>query len=77
MGGDPASGRGYDRFGVATDYLRSLRVGDVVKVILKESGRFRLPTPSNTHADVRKIPLIMIGPGTGVAPFLAFLQKIL
>uniref|UniRef100_A0A183V311 FAD-binding FR-type domain-containing protein n=1 Tax=Toxocara canis TaxID=6265 RepID=A0A183V311_TOXCA len=74
---EPIDGRRYSRHGVASDWLASLKVGDQVQVMLKEPSRFRLPPLSNSCSDVRRIPLIMIGPGTGVAPYLSFLQHIL
>src|SRR5262249_28587999 len=56
------------RRGVASNFLgvRSLP-GDEVRVYL-QSSKFRLPT--NPTA-----PIIMIGPGTGIAPFRAFLEE--
>ena len=61
------------RLGVASNFLASLRpaaedgrVIDRVGVWLR-SGCVRLPTHS-------EVPLLMFGPGTGVAPFRAFLQ---
>uniref|UniRef100_F1KY31 Methionine synthase reductase n=1 Tax=Ascaris suum TaxID=6253 RepID=F1KY31_ASCSU len=74
---DAVDGRRYPRHGLASDWLASLRIGDHVKIMLKEASRFRLPPPTLAKADVRRIPLIMVGPGTGVAPYLSFLQHIL
>uniref|UniRef100_F1KZJ6 Methionine synthase reductase n=2 Tax=Ascaris TaxID=6251 RepID=F1KZJ6_ASCSU len=74
---DAVDGRRYPRHGLASDWLASLRIGDHVKIMLKEASRFRLPPPILAKADVRRIPLIMVGPGTGVAPYLSFLQHIL
>uniref|UniRef100_A0A914ZRI6 Methionine synthase reductase n=1 Tax=Parascaris univalens TaxID=6257 RepID=A0A914ZRI6_PARUN len=74
---DAVDGRCYPRHGLASDWLASLRLGDHVKIILKEASRFRLPPPTLAKADARRIPLIMVGPGTGVAPYLSFLQHIL
>jgi sulfite reductase (NADPH) flavoprotein alpha-component len=57
------------RHGVASNFLgvRSLP-GDEVRVYLQSSPKFRLPTDPST-------PIIMIGPGTGIAPFRAFLEE--
>lgn len=62
------SHQGEDRWGVATRYLCDLAEGDSVSVFIEANDRFRLP--ADTSRDV-----IMIGPGTGVAPFRAFVQE--
>jgi sulfite reductase (NADPH) flavoprotein alpha-component len=54
--------------GVATTWLADrVADGDVVPMYCVQAAHFRLP--ENTGA-----PVIMIGPGTGVAPYRAFLQ---
>ncbi|KFD69816.1 hypothetical protein M514_06159 [Trichuris suis] len=64
-----SEGRFFYRQGVATGYLRQLKPGDQVTAFLKEAGTFRLP--ENLHT-----PIVMIGPGTGVAPYVGFLRHI-
>ncbi|KAJ5537342.1 hypothetical protein N7513_010528 [Penicillium frequentans] len=54
---------GKDRFGLATRYLSSLKVGSPITVSVKSSV-MKLPPQ----------PLIMAGLGTGLAPFRAFVQ---
>lgn len=65
--GQARSGRGEYR-GVASNYLAGLRPGESVSVFISapDSG-FRLPENPET-------PIIMVGPGTGIAPFRGFLQ---
>lgn len=58
---------GRDRFGQATRYLNSLRVGSPLTVSVKPSV---MKLPSKTTA-----PIIMAGLGTGLAPFRAFVQE--
>jgi sulfite reductase (NADPH) flavoprotein alpha-component len=57
-----------DRWGAATHHLCELKEGDTVPVFIDANDRFRLP--SDPARDV-----IMIGPGSGVAPFRAFVQE--
>jgi sulfite reductase (NADPH) flavoprotein alpha-component len=59
--------QGQTRWGAASNFLASREDGDVVPVYIEANERFRLP--SDRARDV-----IMIGPGTGVAPFRAFAQ---
>lgn len=55
--------------GVASTYLADrVRPGQKVRVFVHASPRFRLPADGDT-------PIIMVGPGTGVAPFRAFLEE--
>ena len=61
---------GRRRTGVASDQLnRRLQPGDRVGVFLEAKRRFRLPADSSA-------PLVMIGAGTGIAPYRAFLQQL-
>ncbi|MWV42996.1 assimilatory sulfite reductase (NADPH) flavoprotein subunit [Paenibacillus sp. HJL G12] len=58
---------GRDRYGVCSVQLAErLQSGDSLPVYIQHNPNFRLPVNPDT-------PIIMIGPGTGVAPFRAFL----
>lgn len=66
--GPAISGRGIYK-GVSSNYLAGRRAGDTVHAIVRETkAGFRLP-------DDPMKPIVMIGPGTGLAPFRGFLQE--
>uniref|UniRef100_A0A0K0DYN3 Methionine synthase reductase n=1 Tax=Strongyloides stercoralis TaxID=6248 RepID=A0A0K0DYN3_STRER len=71
------NGRQEVRTGLATGFIKSLNVGDKLMISLKETSKFRLPPISvDNETDGYDIPLLMICIGTGIAPFISFLQKI-
>lgn len=58
-----------ERGGVASTMLgERIRLGTKVPVYIQPNKRFRLPVDTAT-------PMLMIGPGTGVAPFRSFLHE--
>jgi len=60
---------GKTRKGVASTYLSDRRkLGDMVRIYVKPNRHFRLP-------DDPARPIIMIGAGTGVAPYRAFIEE--
>ena len=59
---------GEGRWGSASRYLSRLSEGEKASVFIEANERFHLP--NDDHRDI-----IMIGPGTGVAPFRAFVQE--
>jgi len=58
---------GRKRKGVCSTYLADRAQGDV-PIFVHPSDSFRLPKSGDT-------PVIMVGPGTGIAPFRAFLHE--
>lgn len=60
---------GHSHQGGASSFLSTrLDEGGEVNVFVETNDNFRLPDDGNT-------PVIMIGPGTGIAPFRAFMQQ--
>ncbi len=56
------------RKGVCSTYLADLvKAGDPVQMFVQPNKNFRLPADGST-------PVIMVGPGTGVAPFRSFIE---
>ncbi|KAL9908097.1 NADPH-dependent diflavin oxidoreductase 1-like isoform 1-T1 [Glossina fuscipes fuscipes] len=56
------------RLGLCSNWLKCLKIGDNILGCLKR-GTMQLPKELST-------PLIMIGPGTGIAPFRSIIQKL-
>ena len=62
-------GHGKKRKGVASTFLADeAQVGEKVQVYVHTNKNFRLPKDDAT-------PIIMVGPGTGIAPFRAFVEE--
>ncbi|MDA7745883.1 assimilatory sulfite reductase (NADPH) flavoprotein subunit [Psychromonas sp.] len=60
---------GQQRGGSASTFLsHRLQEGGEVKVFIEDNHNFRLPSNPET-------PVIMVGPGTGIAPFRSFMQE--
>ncbi len=59
---------GEARWGVASHFMSALDEGERLPIFIEENQRFRLPADGSRD-------VIMIGPGTGIAPFRAFVQE--
>ena len=59
---------GFEHVGAASGFLASLEEGGSLPVYIEPNERFRVP------ADAAR-DILMIGPGTGVAPFRGFVQE--
>ncbi|MFT3992383.1 MAG: assimilatory sulfite reductase (NADPH) flavoprotein subunit [Luteolibacter sp.] len=59
---------GRKRKGVCSTYIADeAKIGSNVQLFIQPNKNFRLPADNNT-------PIIMVGPGTGVAPFRSFIE---
>jgi sulfite reductase (NADPH) flavoprotein alpha-component len=57
-----------EKSGACSDYLcHTADIGDTIPLYVAPNKNFTLPP--------KEVPIIMIGPGTGVAPYRAFLQE--
>ncbi|MCU7932837.1 MAG: oxidoreductase [Candidatus Thiodiazotropha sp. (ex Codakia rugifera)] len=64
---DDISGEQYP--GIASNYLCNARVGDKIKITGPYKSPFKIPADTSSN-------LLMIGTGTGIAPFRAFVRQI-
>jgi sulfite reductase (NADPH) flavoprotein alpha-component len=60
---------GRARTGVASNMIAHLREGSAAQIFVRPNPHFRLPAEAAT-------PIIMIGAGTGIAPYRGFLQEL-
>jgi len=60
---------GRDKEGLCSSFLADqIQEDDKIKVFIDPNSRFKLPEDASK-------PIIMVGPGTGVAPFRSFIQQ--
>ncbi|ASK91233.1 assimilatory sulfite reductase (NADPH) flavoprotein subunit [Xanthomonas campestris pv. trichodesmae] len=59
---------GHAHLGAASGFLAALGEGDTAPVYIEPNERFRVPADADRD-------ILMIGPGTGVAPFRGFVQE--
>lgn len=60
---------GKDRLGVCSTYFADrVEAGDGISLYMHRNKNFKLPQDPET-------PIIMVGPGTGIAPFRAFVEE--
>lgn len=65
----PLNGKPIAKRGVCSGYMDTLQPGEKATFFIQAKKNFRLPPELDR-------PLVMIGPGTGIAPFRAFAQAI-
>ncbi len=58
---------GRQRLGVCSGSVADLQIGDTLPIYVHKNPNFRLPE--------KETPIIMIGAGTGIAPYRAFLEE--
>ncbi|XP_071848203.1 nitric oxide synthase-like protein isoform X4 [Apostichopus japonicus] len=61
-------GKGPLHNGVCSSWLNRLKPGEVIPAFIRQAPLFRLP-------EKRNLPCILVGPGTGIAPFRSFWQQ--
>ncbi|XP_033108490.1 nitric oxide synthase, brain-like [Anneissia japonica] len=60
--------KGNHHNGVCSTWLNSLKEGDVIPNFIRSAPAFHMP-------EDKSVPFIMVGPGTGIAPFRSFWQQ--
>lgn len=68
---DQSMGRTYSRKGIATGYLSKLKPGQKLFFFRRKFQGFTFPSDE----ELCDKPLVMIGPGTGIAPFISYLRS--
>ena len=53
--------------GVCSTWLNKVDLGEVIPCFIRKAHAFRMPKDP-------RVPIIMVGPGTGIAPFRSFWQ---
>ncbi|XP_013793487.2 nitric oxide synthase, salivary gland-like, partial [Limulus polyphemus] len=61
-------GTGSWHYGVCSTYLAALSEGEEIVCFIRSAPNFHLP-------DDKRLPIVMVGPGTGIAPFRSFWQQ--
>ncbi|XP_046839565.1 nitric oxide synthase, brain-like isoform X2 [Xenia sp. Carnegie-2017] len=62
------NGKGSIHNGVCSTWLESLKPGDIIPCSIRHAHSFHMPEDTS-------LPVIMVGPGTGIAPFRSFWQQ--
>ncbi|KAL5016522.1 hypothetical protein ScPMuIL_006111 [Solemya velum] len=62
------SEHGVDREGVCSSWFKRMKMGETIPCFTRQTPAFHMP-------DDRSLPIIMVGPGTGIAPFRGFWQQ--
>lgn len=60
-------GKGPEHYGVCSNYLSNIDAGEKLHLFVRNAPSFHMP-------ETAQLPVILIGPGTGIAPFRGFWQ---
>lgn len=61
-------GKGAQHYGVCSNYLNNLKETATLYCFIRSAANFHLP------AEDKQAPVLLVGPGTGIAPFRSFWQ---
>jgi nitric oxide synthase oxygenase domain/subunit/sulfite reductase alpha subunit-like flavoprotein len=64
----PHPTKGPKHFGVCSNWLNKIEIGSTVPCFFRKAANFHMPLDPMT-------PIIMVGPGTGIAPFRSFWEE--
>lgn len=59
------NGKGPIHYGVCSNFLKGIKAGDHIELFVRSASSFHMPRDPS-------VPIILVGPGTGVAPFRGF-----
>ena len=73
---DSTQSRSYERDGIATGYLSKLSLNEKFYFLKRTLQNFTLNSSNsnNNNNEALTRPIIMIGPGTGITPFISFIR---
>ncbi len=70
---DYVTSGGFDKKGLCSSFLNEIPLGTKVAVYHRSAPGFHLP---DLIGDEKDVPMILIGAGSGLAPFRGFWQQV-